>query len=289
MLRKARMKYSREAVDGFRMRGQDVTRLESFSDAVFGFALTLLVVSLEVPRSFADLIDAMRGFPAFAVCFAMLAMLWNSHYKFSRRYGLDDGTTRFLTCVLLFIVLVYVYPLKFLFNLSINDMIFGNSAAVPVIKEGDLPMLLTIYGLGFAGVYLALTLLYLHAWRLRDALELSEIEKLDTRFGIYRLSSVVVLGLLAAGLALIRSFSAWAGLSYLLLFPILRGFRMIHQRRRATLIAGRRNLELYNAPAHAAQRNCRTGASPAAFVRRLCQTLNPSESAFHRNALQSEL
>ena len=237
MLRKARMKYSREAVDGFRMRGQDVTGLESFSDAVFGFALTLLVVSLEVPRSFADLIDAMRGFPAFAVCFAMLAMLWNSHYKFSRRYGLDDGTTRFLTCVLLFIVLVYVYPLKFLFNLSINDMIFGNSAAVPVIKEGDLPMLLTIYGLGFAGVYLALTLLYLHAWRLRDALELSEIEKLDTRFGIYRLSSVVILGLIAAALALIRSFSAWAGLIYLLLFPILRGFRMIHQRRRATLIA----------------------------------------------------
>jgi hypothetical protein len=237
MLREARLKYSRDVVDGFRMRGQDVTRLESFSDAVFGFALTLLVVSLEVPKSFADLIDAMRGFPAFAVCFAMLAMVWNSHYKFSRRYSLDDGTTRFLTCVLLFIVLVYVYPLKFLFNLSINDMIFGNSTAVPVIKEGDLPMLLAIYGVGFAGVYLVLTLLYLHAWQLRDALELSEIEKLDTRFGIYRLSSVVVLGLIAAGLALIRSFSAWAGLIYLLFFPILRGFRMIHRRRRVALIA----------------------------------------------------
>jgi hypothetical protein len=69
------------------MRGREVTRLESFSDAVFGFALTLLVVSLEVPKSFADLIDAMQGFPGFAVCFTMLAMLWNSHYKFSRRYG----------------------------------------------------------------------------------------------------------------------------------------------------------------------------------------------------------
>src|SRR5678815_5860766 len=112
---------------GFRLRGREVSRLESFSDAVFGFALTLLVVSLDVPRTFSDLLNTMRGFPAFAICFILLAVIWNSHYKFSRRYGLDDGTTRFLTCVLLFIVLVYVYPLKFLFNLSINDMIFGNS------------------------------------------------------------------------------------------------------------------------------------------------------------------
>jgi len=237
LLREARMKYSRDVVDGFRMRGGDVTRLESFSDAVFGFALTLLVVSLEVPRSFADLIAAMQDFPAFAVCFAMLAMLWNSHYRFCRRYGLDDGTTRFLTCVLLFIVLLYVYPLKFLFNLSVNDMIFGHSTAAPVIREGDLPMLLSVYGFGFAGVYLALTLLYLHAWQLRDVLDLSEIEKLDTRFGIYRLISVVIIGLSAAGLALIPSFSAWAGLTYLLLFPTLRGFRIVHRRRRAALLA----------------------------------------------------
>lgn len=242
MLREARMKYSRDVVDGFRMRGRDVTRLESFSDAVFGFALTLLVVSLEVPKSFADLIGAMKGFPSFAVCFAVLAMIWNSHYKFSRRYGLDDGTTRFLTCVLLFIVLLYVYPLKFLFNLSVNDMIFGHSATAPVIKEGDLPMLLSVYGFGFASVYLALTLLYLHAWRLRDALDLSEIEKLDTRFGIYRLSSVVVVGLIAAGLALIHSFSSWAGLIYLLLFPVLRGFRMVHRRQRAALPVRRNEL-----------------------------------------------
>ena len=141
------------------MRGQDVTRLQSFSDAVFGFALTLLVVSLEVPKSFADLLDAMKGFPAFAVCFAVLAMVWNSHYKFSRRYGLDGSDHA-------------VLDLRFRWR-------SGN-------QRGDLPMLLAIYGFGFAGVYLALTLLYLHAWRLREMSALSEIEKLDTRFGIYR-------------------------------------------------------------------------------------------------------
>ena len=94
-LREMRMKNSSDVVDGFRMRGSEVTRLESFADAVFAFALTLIVVLLEVPKTFADLISTMRGFPAFAVCFLMLTTIWNTHHKFSRRYGLDDGITRF--------------------------------------------------------------------------------------------------------------------------------------------------------------------------------------------------
>src|SRR5438270_11890404 len=97
---------------GFRVRGREVTRLESFSDAVFGFALTLLVVSLDVPKTFADLTAMLRGFPAFAICFLFLALIWHNHYRFCRRYGLDDTTTVVLTCVMLFLVLFFVYPLK---------------------------------------------------------------------------------------------------------------------------------------------------------------------------------
>ena len=229
------MRNTPDVVDGFRMRGREGTRLESFSDAVFAFALTLIVVSLEVPKSFADLIGVMRGFPAFALCFTVLATIWNTHYKFSRRYGLDDTITRFLTCVLLFIVLFFVYPLKFLFSLSINDMFFGRSVTAPLIRESEVSTLFSIYSFGFAGVYLAFTLLYLHAWRLRDVLGLSEIEKLETRFVIYRLLTLAAVGLVVAGLALLPVFPSWAGLIYFLLVPILRGFRIVHQRRRAAL------------------------------------------------------
>ena len=215
---------------GFRLRGRDVTRLESFSDAVFGFALTLLVVSFDVPKSFNDLMMTMRGFPAFAICFLFLALIWNGHYKFCRRYGLDDGTSRFLTCAMLFLVLFYVYPLKFLFNLSITGLLFG--AAPARITGPEFSTLLVIYGLGFAAVYAASGLLYVHAYRLRDALELNELERFDTRYQIFRLLSLVAVGLVAASLACIPALRNWSALLYLLLFPILRTSRVIHRRRR---------------------------------------------------------
>src|SRR5262245_27694051 len=77
----------------FRWRAGEITRLEAFCDVVFGFAITLLVVSLEVPKNFAELMEAMRGFIPFAVCFAQLIMIWVTHYRFSRRFGLEDGYT----------------------------------------------------------------------------------------------------------------------------------------------------------------------------------------------------
>lgn len=216
---------------GFRLRGREVTRLESFSDAVFGFALTLLVVSLDVPKSFNDLVTTMRGFPAFALCFLLLALIWNGHYKFCRRYGLDDGTARFLTCVMLFLVLFYVYPLKFLFTFSITGLLLGFGP--PASMTGSqFSTLLVIYGLGFAAVYGASALLYMHAYRLRDLLELNALERFDTRYLIFRLLTLVAIGIIAAGLACIPVLRNWSALVYLLLLPILRTSRIIHSRRR---------------------------------------------------------
>src|ERR1051325_7541003 len=113
--------------EDFRCRAGEITRLEGFSDAVFAFAVTLLVVSLEVPHTFEELLDAMRGFAAFGISFAILFQVWFHHYRYFRRYGLQDTATVILNGALLFVVLFYVYPLKFLFTMLVGQITGGAS------------------------------------------------------------------------------------------------------------------------------------------------------------------
>jgi uncharacterized membrane protein len=195
----------------FRMRGQEVTRVEAFSDVVFGFALTLIVVSLEVPQSFDELMQAMRGFPAFAICFATLTWVWHCHHTFFRRYALTDEITIALNTALLFVVLFYTYPMKYMFSMITRGGRDG----------GDASMLFLIYGLGFAGIFGVFVAMYVRAWAKRDALALNELERHDTITNMMMYISYVVIGLLsvAIGLTASRRMIGWAGLTYFLIGP----------------------------------------------------------------------
>ena len=155
-----------EGGDGFRWRGEEVWRFEGFTDAVFAFAVTLLVVSLEVPNTFDELLDTMQGFLAFAISFAMLVWIWYEHYNFFRRYGLRDTITLWLSSALLFLVLLYVYPLKFLFTFVVDELLGFGGAAAEMIKPSQGPLLFVIYGVGFIAIQLVFVLLYLRAYTL---------------------------------------------------------------------------------------------------------------------------
>ena len=70
---------------------------------MFALSITLLVVSTEVPGSYAELIGAMKAVPAFAVAFVFVVMAWYFHFIQFRRYGVEDTTTTILTLLLLFV------------------------------------------------------------------------------------------------------------------------------------------------------------------------------------------
>ena len=167
----------------FRLRGKEMNRIEAVSDVVFGFALTLLVVSLEVPHTYGDLINAMRGFPAFALTFAALMVVWARHYYFFRYYGLDDTATIVLNTMLLFVVLFYVYPLKFLFTIWLSPLT-GTAMRIGtaqggtrlVMAYGDARGIMLIFGSGFAALYFVFGAMYWHAYRMREALRLNTFE-----------------------------------------------------------------------------------------------------------------
>jgi uncharacterized membrane protein len=185
------------AKDGFRLRGTHMSRIDGFSDVVFGFALTLLVVSLEVPRTYDEFHAAIVGFLPFAVCFFFLILIWQAHFRFFRRYGLHDRATIWINCALLFAVLFYVYPLKFLFAAAAGRHVAGEVFTKPYQPRE----MMIVYGLGFAAIYFCLSALYFNAWRLREGLRLNPLEVTLTLASAGNVLGIGCIGVLCAIIA----------------------------------------------------------------------------------------
>jgi len=161
-------------------RGGDVSRLEGFSDAVFAIAITLLVIERAIPRNDSEFINVMWGFIGFGVTFTVLAIFWYNNFLFHRRFGLEDGYTILLNAVYIFMILFYIYPLKFLAQILINWGIlhnyFGIEFDVGFAGKVDAFNLFIIYGIGLFSIFFILALMYLHAYQNRKILNLDKQE-----------------------------------------------------------------------------------------------------------------
>lgn len=191
--------------DGFRLRGLDMTRTETFTDAAFAFAVTLLVVSIDqIPTSYDELVNAMLGIPAFAASFALIALFWYAHWKWSRRYGLEDLPTILLSFSLVFLILCYIYPLKYLFNGMATWLSGGRiqSAGQVSITLSNLYSIFAIYGAGFVALCIVIILLNLHAYRKREELKLNAVERFDALGEAVAWSIVGGVGVVSLGVAL---------------------------------------------------------------------------------------
>ncbi|MEO8086932.1 MAG: TMEM175 family protein [Bacteroidota bacterium] len=219
----------------FKWRNHEILRIEALSDAVFAFAITLVVVSLEVPVTFHELIQSMYGMVGFAICFMFLFLIWHQQYLFFRHFGLRDRTTLALNAALLFTVLFYVYPLKFLFTLLTagNHVMEHGEKIERIATFLELRQLMAIYSGGLIAVYLTYMFLYLHVSRKKETLGLNHIEQFHLRTQVFK--NILIMSFGVACLLLLvfvpdeNVFST--GLIFLFIYPALYIFFKYREKR----------------------------------------------------------
>ena len=141
--------------------GRSTERLDGFTDAAFAFAVTLLVIGgTEAPATYRALADAVAEVPTFAIGFAFIAMFWFAHLRWRAYRGDGDRLSALLSVLLVFLVLVYVQPLRAMAR-SLSTFLGG--AGTPF--RGDLGDLFVIYGAGFVAMAAATAALFAEARR----------------------------------------------------------------------------------------------------------------------------
>lgn len=184
---------------------RDPSRLEAFSDGVFGLAVTLLVASQPVPTTFTGLQTLTQQiFPA-ALSFGVLFGLWFGHCKFFRRYPLEDDVTLRLNGLFLFVLLVGIYPLKFMIY-WVGQVLTGTAGEVKVagghvdyaaVRHDQILPLLAMYIAFFAATSFCMGLLHWNAYNRRNQLGLNPVEATEAFSNAVNLVSVSSIFLLS--------------------------------------------------------------------------------------------
>lgn len=226
--------------DGFRLRGMAMTRIEVFVDAAFAFAVTMLVISFDaIPANWPEIILAIKNIPAFAVAVAQLVWIWHEHSVWSKRYGLDDAMTVFLSALLLIIVLVYVYPLRIMASGMFGWLTKGYLPTSFYMNSWDqLTGMFIFLGVGFAAICLTFVLLYRYGAKLREPLRLDESELFDTHTIADIWGGFAVIALISAlvAIALPPPWIPFAGFVYTLIGPW--GYWWQHRREKIKGLSG---------------------------------------------------
>src|SRR6202048_4359085 len=156
---------------GFRLRGIAMTRLETFIDAAFAFAISMLVIAAQqIPDNIQALLAAFKNVPTFVCSIAVLGIFWRGHWLWSRRYGLEDGVSILISWVLIVTILIFIYPLKAIFG-AMWYFLSNGQVGQPFslhTSESEARTIFAIYALGLVSISAEILLVYLRAWQLRD-------------------------------------------------------------------------------------------------------------------------
>src|SRR5213595_2733059 len=213
---------------GFRLRGMEMTRLETFIDAAFAFAISMLVIAAQqIPDNIQALLAAFKNVPTFVCSIAVLGIYWRGHWLWSRRYGLEDGVSILISWAMIVTILIFIYPLKAIFG-AMWFFISSGQVGQPFslhTTEAQERTIFAIYALGLIAISAEILLLNLRAWQLREPLRLNAWERLMTRGELTGWSIPVSVGIVALIFALTLpaeqvQWSGWVYFSMVILVPL---------------------------------------------------------------------
>jgi len=214
---------------GFRLRGIAMSRLETFIDAAFAFAITMRVIAAQqIPDDIETLLAAFKNVPAFVASIIVLGIFWRGHWLCSRRYGLEDGVSIFISWAMIVTILIYIYPLKAIFS-SMWFLLSGGRVGhvLGPHSETEVRALFAVFALGFTAIALEMLLLNLRAWQLREPLQLNARERAMTFREVTGWSIPVGVGIISLILAVSLpreqiEWSGWVYFSMAILVPLHR-------------------------------------------------------------------
>jgi uncharacterized membrane protein len=215
---------------GFRLRGIQMTRLETFIDAAFAFAISMLVIAAQqIPDNIQTLLAAFKNVPTFVCSIAVLGIFWRGHWLWSRRYGLEDSASIFISWLMIVTILIFIYPLKAIFGAMwsfVSNGQVGQRLSLHT-TESQLRVIFVIYALGLIAIAAEILLLNFRAWQLREPLRLNVRERLVTRGELTGWSIPVGVGIVSLVLAFTLpaeqiQWSGWIYFSMIVLVPLQR-------------------------------------------------------------------
>ena len=208
--------------DGYHMRGMAMTRIEVFVDAAFAFAVTMLVISIDqIPRSIPELVSISKYIPAFVLSVAHMVIIWHSHSVWSRRFGLEDGKTVALSVALVITVLIYIYPLKMMYEGFFAWLTDGYLAQFDLQNYDELRLLFYYFACGFLIISVLFIFMYRHTLSRRQVLRLTdhEIHLCQTSIRIRLMISLICLLALLAPALVAGPWVPMTGMVYALMWP----------------------------------------------------------------------
>lgn len=207
-------------------------RIDNFVDAAFAFATTLLVISVgDPPTDLDELRRALARTPAFAAGFALIALFWWWHHNYAALRPRRDGRSLLLSLAIVFVILIYVFPLRLLMETGLAFMTGGLLPGAGLVRsDDDLRLLYGVYGAGFVALGGLFAALYRHAGVMLRAD--GEPERAETAFDTA--GSCLVLGasgLVSMALAMLLPLGsspgivgALPGMAYALIGPAMAAY-----------------------------------------------------------------